>query len=236
MTENQTLRNLLRNLASFVGDGAGGLLPKLGWEMSDFNNYINRSETDTAWEGYQRRKKTGDATTPVSATSQGHKRSPDDDPTAVRSKKARRNDESEAERTQSGFSLLVPVGQPLATNNMYPSGSRHGMFPDMMHNSNGSPMFMPSAQPSTSSQYGTVTNSNSNVNNYSSSYLPGVGIPIDSQIPTMAFNPPNNTVSAQQQQRLPPGNQPSEQLDDDDDPNKNEAQKLIQYASVLCYL
>src|SRR5436190_18942262 len=56
MQENQTLRNLLRSLSAFVGDGAGGLLHTLGWSMTDFNNFVNRSETDTAWESYQSRK------------------------------------------------------------------------------------------------------------------------------------------------------------------------------------
>ena len=54
MQENMTLRNLLRGLSTFIGEGAGGLLPKLGWDVSDFNTYLNRSETDTAWEGYHR--------------------------------------------------------------------------------------------------------------------------------------------------------------------------------------
>ncbi|KAJ3534380.1 hypothetical protein NM688_g7146 [Phlebia brevispora] len=39
MQENQVLRQLLRSLSNFIGDGAGGLLPKLGWDLNDFNNF-----------------------------------------------------------------------------------------------------------------------------------------------------------------------------------------------------
>ena len=56
MAENHTLRGLLRSLSAFIGEGAGGVLPKLGWSLNDFENYINRAETDTAWESYQKRK------------------------------------------------------------------------------------------------------------------------------------------------------------------------------------
>jgi len=116
MVENQSLRGLLKNLSAFIGDGAGGLLPKLGWNMSDFNEFVNRSETDTAWEGYQRRKKDGPAS--------GQKRLADDDPIPLRSKKAR-NDDTEPDRGQNGFSLLVPMGTSShPSNGIYAGSSR----------------------------------------------------------------------------------------------------------------
>ena len=116
MAENQTLRGLLKSLTAFIGEGAGGLLPKLGWNMSDFNEFVNRSETDTAWEGYQRRKKEGP--TP------GQKRLADDDSIALRSKRAR-TDDAEPDRGSNGFSLLVPMGtSPLPSNGMYTGSSR----------------------------------------------------------------------------------------------------------------
>ena len=40
MQENQVLRQLLKSLSGFIGDGAGGLLPKLGWDLNDFNNFV----------------------------------------------------------------------------------------------------------------------------------------------------------------------------------------------------
>jgi len=105
MQENQTLRNLLRSLGSFIGDGAGGLLPKLGWDMSDFNNFVSRSETDTAWESFQRRKKSQSAQPAVSGsqTIQGQKRPTEGESNSNRSKKARGpNDDTEGDRGQNG--------------------------------------------------------------------------------------------------------------------------------------
>ena len=54
MEENQTLRGLLRSVAGFIGEGAGGFLPRLGWQLEDFNNFINRSETDTVYESHKK--------------------------------------------------------------------------------------------------------------------------------------------------------------------------------------
>ncbi|KAH8113371.1 hypothetical protein DFH11DRAFT_1689528 [Phellopilus nigrolimitatus] len=58
MQENQTLRNLIRSLGNYIGDGIGGILPSIGFERpQEFVDFINRAETDTAFEGFQRRKK-----------------------------------------------------------------------------------------------------------------------------------------------------------------------------------
>ena len=57
MAENNTLRALIRSLSTFIGDGLGGVLPRLGFERhTDFMEFINKAETDTAFEGYRRRK------------------------------------------------------------------------------------------------------------------------------------------------------------------------------------
>src|ERR1700743_1154577 len=91
MQENQTLRSLLRGLSSFIGDGAGGLLPKLGWDMADFNNLVNRAETDSAWESYQKQKKTRTEANPMSGvfSSQSQKRVSDEDSGQSRAKRPR---------------------------------------------------------------------------------------------------------------------------------------------------
>ena len=53
MQENQTLRNLIRSLGTYIGDGMGGILPSLGFDRpQEFMDFINRAETDTAFEGY----------------------------------------------------------------------------------------------------------------------------------------------------------------------------------------
>lgn len=216
MEENQTLRGLLRSLAGFIGDGAGGLLPKLGWDMGDFTQFINRSETDTAWEGYQARKKAAEATV-------GQKRPADDESSGSRAKKAR-NGDGDAER-QSGFNLLVPMGAPPLSNSIYPNGSRPhegngGMLSDLMRTSSESPMYMQQQSPASNSYGG------SNVTPYTQPYMPSLNMD------PMPFTPPSTgTVSTQQSMPQQQQNRSGslEPLDEDDDPNKAEAYKLIHY-------
>lgn len=213
MQENQTLRNLLKGLGTFIGDGAGGLLPKLGWELSDFNDFINRSETDTAWEGYQRRKKTTD-------TQPGQKRGLEDESPASRNKKVRSD-------SDAGFSMMLPMQSNMGNSSMYtntrPEGS--GMFNDMMKNTNGSGMFPPASN--TPPQYGGP--SPSNVGGYNASYIPQVNL-MDPPLPSMSFNNSGPSTSAASAPPRPAAIN-NDELEDDDDPNKNEAYKLIQYIS-----
>ena len=225
MAENQTLRTLLRNLATFIGDGAGGLLPKLGWELSDFNAFINKSETDTAWEGYQRRKKHGtDAASTATATS-GQKRSADEEPAGARAKKSR-SGEKEGEYGQNGFPLLTPVNAAsLAANGMYPGGSRTqdvtGMFSDLMRSSSNSPGYMQHTSPTAApAQYS---------GNYQPSYMSGGNI-MESSYNPLPFSPSHpNAAPVQQSMQQEAARQVSiEPLDDDGDPTKNEAYKLVQ--------
>ncbi|KAG6833745.1 hypothetical protein H0H87_001177 [Tephrocybe sp. NHM501043] len=221
MAENQTLRGLLRSVTGFIGDGAGGLLPKLGWDMADFNQFINRSETDTAWEGYQQRKK---ASVTSGTSLLGQKRSAEDDPALSGAKKAR-SGETEAERNQNGFNLLVPMGAaPVSGNGMYSNTTRTGessgtMLSDLMRNSGDSPMYM--QQPSPNNTY-----PGSSVGNYQTPYMPGVNLNLDSSLAPIPFTPSSISTS----QTLPgPSRASSEPLDEDDDPNKAEAYKLIHY-------
>ncbi|KAG8907228.1 hypothetical protein FRB99_005052 [Tulasnella sp. 403] len=69
MSENQQLRNLLKELGRFIGDGAGGQLQAslstIGWQFDDFQNYLNRAETDTAFETFMALKRTRAGSTPV---------------------------------------------------------------------------------------------------------------------------------------------------------------------------
>jgi hypothetical protein len=225
MAENQTLRNLLRSLATFIGDGAGGLLPKLGWELSDFNAFINKSETDTAWEGYQKRKKQGtDASSSTAATS-GQKRPADEEPTGGRTKKSR-SGEKEGEYSQNGFPLLTPVNAAsLAANGMYPGGSRSqdvtGMFSDLMRSSSNSPGYMQQTSPADApAQYNS---------NYQPSYMSGSNMmePSYTSLPFSAAHPSAGPVQQNMQQQH--SRQTSmEPLEDDGDPTKNEAYKLVQ--------
>ena len=156
MQENQVLRQLLRSLSNFIGDGAGGLLPKLGWDMNDFNNFVNRSETDTAWESYQRHKRDEQHSAATSSTSQ---KRPSEDDSNSRAKRARGPAESSADSERDGYPLLVPVNSvvpPIPANGLYPpSGARSqhdsNMFDSIMRGTSGSPMFVPPTSPPNSS-------------------------------------------------------------------------------------
>ncbi|KAJ7276235.1 hypothetical protein B0H12DRAFT_1084269 [Mycena haematopus] len=222
MEENQTLRTLLRSLGAFIGEGAGGLLPKLGWDITDFNNFINRSETDTAWQGYQRRKKTAEVTTP-----QGQKRSAEDDSSNTR-KKTRTTDH-EADAGQNGYPVLVNMNPPMPGNNMYGrDGNNNALFSDLMRGSNGSPMF--SNTPPNANASPTFANGSQSTN-YQNSYMSGVNMGVDPSLPPLSFSPPSSVPSApiQQQQQQPNQMPTPDQAEEDDDPNKSEAYKLIHY-------
>jgi hypothetical protein len=236
MTENQTLRNMLKGLATFIGDGLGGVLPKLNWDVNDFDAWVNKGETDTAWEGYQARKKQMQQTQgegAVAGTSSlpgmsGQKRPADDTSLAGQSKKSRPDDGDR--RASNGFnSLLSPMP---SSSNIYPPDSRgmdRPMFPDMMRGSAGSAMFGGSPPPSSGSQlpYGSVPG---NLENYQTQYLGGMTMPPLNQ--PLHQQPPYDTPSGSSTQaRSTPlsGTVPSDDPEAlDDDPNKSEAYKLIQ--------
>ncbi|KAJ7179824.1 hypothetical protein C8R43DRAFT_912276 [Mycena crocata] len=221
MEENQTLRTLLRSLGTFIGEGAGGLLPKLGWDLADFNNFINRSETDTAWQGYQRRKKAGE----TSMAAQGQKRPSEDDSTTARKKT--RASEHDANPDQNGYPVLVSMNSQMPPNNMYGRDSPNALFSDLMRGGNGSPMFTnPSPTGNASPNFASGSQSN-----YQSNYMSGVNMGVDSSLPPLSFSPSSNVPAApmQQQQQQPANQMSPEQAEEDDDPNKSEAYKLIHY-------
>lgn len=234
MAENHTLRGLIRSLAGFIGDGAGGLLPKLGWDMADFNNFINKSETDTAWESYQRRKKSqasGEASS-SSSQQQGQKRSGEDDP--VGSRKKSRSDEPERDQA-NGYPLLASMNHPMSAAYSPPTRpqERNGMFSELIRGTNASPLYMQqSPSTSTSSPYNTM--SSSTMESYQASYVSNVNMTMESPLSTIPFDTSSTRSGPSQQQRVgpsTPSNNNSDELESDDDPNKNEAYKLIQYVS-----
>ncbi|KAF5364150.1 hypothetical protein D9756_000551 [Leucocoprinus leucothites] len=228
MAENHTLRGLIRSLAGFIGEGAGGLLPKLGWDLADFNDFVNKSETDTAWESYHRRKKTTGSGEPSSSQLQGQKRSVEDEATGSRKKS--RSDEPERDQT-NGYPLLVSM------NHSIPAGyspttrpqERNGVFSELIRGPNASPLYMhQSPTTSTSSPYNTAPNSNTEP--YQSTYISNVNMAMESPLSTVAFDSSSSRSGSSQQQRVGSSTtNNSDELEVDDDPNKNEAYKLIQY-------
>jgi len=236
MAENQTLRTMLRNLASFIGDGMGGVLPKLGWDVNEFNTFVNKGETDTAWEGFQRRKKqmqqsqaeavvAGSSST---ASLQGHKRPSEDPLISGHSKKARGD---EIDTQPPGFSDVMSPSS--SSNGLYNADSRGvdrgGLFADMMRGTPSSGMFVQTPSPGNTMSYGGVSG---NMSGYPSSYLGGMAIPpLNTGVPP----PPNayeSQVPSSAQSRSNTLSTPASADEElDDDPNKSEAFKLIQYAS-----
>lgn len=204
MAENQTLRGLLKSLATFIGEGVGGVLPKLGWDISGFNQFVNKSETDTAWEGYQMRKKK--ATEEVAPTS---KRPADDDLSALRVKKARMN-ETDGDRGQDAFSLLLPMSTPsVSSNGMYPSPSRS------------------SAEGVGASSQPFLASSSAS---YQHHFLPAVNLSVETPLGPISYPSSTSPFSISQNiSEQVPNHHPSAENLDDNDPNKSEAYKLIYY-------
>jgi hypothetical protein len=233
MQENQTLRNLLRSLSSFIGDGAGGVLPKLGWDMADFNNFVNRSETDTAWESYQRRKKAN----ATASGSQPSKRAAEDDATGNRAKRPRGPNEQDKDGDNGGpdYSLLVPLNAsvPAVSNNLYSAGTGtpqdSGLFSELMRDSTGSPMFMqPPASASSSTGYRGPSGSS-----YPQSYMPPLSMNVETSLPSIPFHPVQNGNVQRRVSQSQPSPASPDVPDDDDDPARDETYKLIQLASQL---
>jgi hypothetical protein len=233
MQENQVLRQLLKSLSGFIGDGAGGLLPKLGWDLNDFNNFVNRSETDTAWESYQRHKREAQANKATSApsTSTSNKRSSDTDDTAARSKRPRSTGEQDG---ADNYPIIVPVNTATLPNmppgNIYPPPATRShestLFNDLMRGASGSPMFPSAGASTTNGQYGAPSSGNSA---YSTSYMPPMSVNVDSGLQGM---PMVNSSVQMSSSRVPSSSQPPPKpmtpVDDEQDPKRHEAFKLIQ--------
>lgn len=133
MAENHTLRGLLRSLSAFIGEGAGGVLPKLGWNLNDFENYINRAETDTAWESFQKHKRERPSAQPEASTSQpaaNTRKRPGEDANSNRHKRQRSMTADEEHSNEF----------PVLGNSVPANGNA---FNDLLRtNANVSPMFM----------------------------------------------------------------------------------------------
>ena len=235
MQENQVLRGLLKSLSSFIGDGAGGIVNKLGWEMSDFNDLINKAETDTAWESYQRHKRDKSESTGAAGSSSGQKRPADDsDPYGLRPKRSRPVETNgDASRSTDNFPLLVPLNpavSSMGSNGLYPPARSHegGLLSDYGRGpSSASPMFVPPSSPPVpqSSQYGPSSGAGMGMS-FQSSYVPGMSMSND---PMSSMSMVNNLTPMSSSSRTPAGATPQHQQEEEEiDPKKMDAYKLIQ--------
>ncbi|EIN10659.1 hypothetical protein PUNSTDRAFT_142625 [Punctularia strigosozonata HHB-11173 SS5] len=245
MEENQQLRNLVRGLSQFIGEGSGGLLSKLGWGMEEFTNFVNRGETDTAYESYQRRKKLR-AEQEAAAASQngqgGHKRSAEEQSIMGPSKKARESSLLPDPQSIGTYPLMVSVPPAPSPGSTHTGAGRSShessLFSDLMRGSGGSPMFMPPAPASTQSTSPTYGNQPvSNAVNGQLAYQPPYANPpimpsgtMNSETPLVSMPFTSNTpVSMSQPQRTITEQVTPREADVEDDPKKNEAYKLIHY-------
>lgn len=187
--------------------------------MADFTNFVNRSETDTAWESHQIRKKA--AASSGSGTSQ--KRPATDDPNGS-AKKARSSTDQDKDAERDSYSLpLDQVVPPLPTSiysaDARPPHDNSSIFSTLMRGSTASPMFMNPSPPS------------SGVSGFSADY-PGLpAINVETSIPPAQF-PASTSSSTLVTQRV------TEPLSDqaaDDDTKKDEALKFIQCV-ILVYI
>ncbi|WVQ78739.1 hypothetical protein IAT38_000826 [Cryptococcus sp. DSM 104549] len=52
LKENKELRGMVKSMASFVGEGLGSCLPRLGLSADGLDAILNRADTDTAYEAF----------------------------------------------------------------------------------------------------------------------------------------------------------------------------------------
>ncbi|KAI9001203.1 hypothetical protein BD414DRAFT_574668 [Trametes punicea] len=251
MHENQILRGLLKSLSGFIGEGAGGVLAKLGWEMSDFNDLVNKAETDSAWESYQRHKRERSEAAAAgpsgSSTSGSQKRPADDsDPYGLRPKRARPGESNgEPSRPADNFPLLVPLNPAVSSigpNGLFAASRSHDgslLSEYTRPPTSASPMFVPPPSSSPVAQHAQYASSSAGGMSmtFQSSYMSGVSVPSDSMSLPLASSSvgtiagPSRTASgsqqSQQSQQQP--QQQHEEVEEEIEPKKNDAYKLIHY-------
>ncbi|OCB84462.1 hypothetical protein A7U60_g8448 [Sanghuangporus baumii] len=250
MQENQNLRNIIRGLGGYIGEGLGGILPSLGFERpQEFVDFLNRAETDTAYEGFQRRKKAIQtaAASGSSATAGGinsnvaKKRSISED---MSSRKRVKDDHFGLNGTGASGkdadgsrypSISVPISPATAGASFYSTVGRSSndrdLFSELLHGQGGSgsgtasSMYMTGPVPESSGFTATPPNVSS-VPQYPSAFHPPLNVTssLGPQpfLSNMSSNVPAQTPSST-------ASEPPEQDEGIDDPKLHEASKLIQY-------
>ncbi|KAG0705488.1 hypothetical protein DFH29DRAFT_996809 [Suillus ampliporus] len=242
MAENQVLRGLLKSVAGFIGDGAGGLLTKLGWDAVDFDSFVNKAETDTAWESFQARKQTHKTsqtsnamTSMLGAPSNTGKRPAEDDGGSVPAKKARgmNGSEQNGDRRDS-YPLMLPMSSTVPpASSLYPPpppppgrSSQDNLFSDLMQSGN-SPVFMPTPSSSTPSHYSSSADYQP--------YVPQMNMNVEQRLGAMSYSSSKTNAPVPAPQRVLTQNTLTNEEPDDNevaelqDPKKIEAMKLIKY-------
>jgi len=227
------------------------MVQKLGFEMHEWTAFLDKAETDTAWETFQTRrqsKKTKHSSNAMSSMlgpqSGTSKRPLEDDASSGNPLKRSKTLSSDIsmERPDS-YHLLMPMSSTVPppphppVPSMYPSAARSpqdNIFSDVLRNGHGnSPVFMAPTPNSTGTpaHYNTPSTSSTY-----SSYMPPIGVGVDQGMNSLPY-PSNKNGTVPSQQRILPTPQNDEPDDEDRsilelrDPKKIEAFKLIKYAT-----
>jgi hypothetical protein len=254
MAENLTLRNLLKSVSGFIAEGSGGMIQKLGFEMHEWTAFLDKAETDTAWDSFQSRrqsKKTTQSSNAMSSmlgpqSSSSKRPLEDDSSNGNHLKKSRTlSGDTSLERPDS-YHLLMPMNSTVPppphppVPSMYPSAARSpqdNLFSDVLRNGHAnSPVFMAPTPTGTPAHYTTPSTSSTY-----SSYMPPIGIGVDQGMNSLPY-PSNKNGSVASQQHILPTPQNDEPDDEEGsilelrDPKKIEAFKLIKYATSQDYI
>jgi len=201
------------------------VLPKLGWNPNDFENYVNRAETDTAWESYEKHKREKQPTQPEASTSQpatnSRKRTADD--SASNPHKRRRSMTADEERSD---------GFPVLGNSVPANGNG---FNDLLRtNATGPPIFMPPQSATPQSTYSASASGNVSFTQGGSgstpSFLHGLGLESPTNVSTdpvsLSLPPPRINQTPTATVETPEDNETF-------DPKMEEAGKLIGFVDTV---
>ncbi|KAG8966673.1 hypothetical protein FRC03_011508 [Tulasnella sp. 419] len=180
MAENQTLRNMLRELGNFIGSGLGGGLNKIGWTMDQYKEFVNRTETDTAYEAFESSKR------------KSHPASSSTDDLQNPNKRKRTDDgQSDDLHGLEGLSALINGGNPNSLHAQSPTLGIQVQYPLMNNPLLSDPQssaFLPQHMSSSTAQNG-VTAGNvaadpqgvtaSSGSNTSAMFPPSYGTPLN---------------------------------------------------------
>jgi hypothetical protein len=220
MAENHTLRGLLRSLSAFIGEGAGGVLPKLGWSLNDFDNYVNRAETDTAYESYQKRRNETQNAQAEASTSKQHTNS-----------RKRPAEGAGSDRNKRQRSMTADVEHSHDMPHSLPADGT--TLNDLLRtNASASPLFITPQSAAPQTTYPTSASGNvsftSAVSGSTPSFLHGLGLesPANDHTDSVSLSLPPPRINQTTSTVL-------ETSEDDEtyDPKIEEAGKLIAYVS-----
>jgi hypothetical protein len=212
MEENASLRALVKGLSTFIGEGSGGMfLQNLGWSMDEFNDFVGKNTSDSAYESFQRHK----------ANAAKRRASDTGEPSGAGPSKRARNSSDTAGYGADMYGTFRPT-QPTPPSGVANSQDA-SLFSQLVRGA-GQPMYVP---PATQHGYGAGPSTSS-----PGTYAPSGGsymspLSLDMTSPLNSHPPATSHPHAHQQGYGP---DPTANEDHSDvDPKVDEAGKLIHY-------